>query len=208
MRRWISFTRCGIKTIGGHPPILFNFMNNFYGMGGQPKGETMGFEVLARVGMGVNPNAMHAERVDGYNPLAVADAIERKRKVLEAGDGPVLLDVVTYRYSGHSPSDASSYRDANEVKLWQQQDALPGYRHYLIENGHANEADVSAIHDDAKRRMCSVLEAAASLEISPRLMLHKDEIGSMMFSPAPQPSPMGRGIRGSRRRSSPLRKAG
>ncbi len=178
------------KEIGGHPPILFNFMNNFYGMGGQPKGETMGFEVLARAGLGVNLHAMHAERVDGYNPLAVADAIERKRAVLEAGEGPALLDVVTYRYSGHSPSDASSYRDVNEVKLWQQQDALLGYRAYLVENGHADANEIDAIHDDAKRRMCRVLEAAASLDVSPRLSVRGDEIGGMMFSsPSEEPTP-------------------
>ena len=128
------------KEIGGAPPILFNFMNNFYGMGGQPKGETMGFDVLARVGLGVNPEAMHAERVDGYNPLAVADAIERKRKVLLEGRGPVLLDTVTYRFSGHSPSDASAYRTKEEIDLWQQQDALGGYGEYLLEHGHADEA--------------------------------------------------------------------
>ncbi len=103
------------KEIGGSPPILFNFMNNFYGMGGQPQGETMGFGMLARVGLGVNPEAMHAERVDGYNPLAVADAVERKKKILEEGLGPVLLDTITYRFSGHSPSDASAYRDKAEV---------------------------------------------------------------------------------------------
>ena len=68
-------------------------------MGGQSKGETMGFGILARVGSGVNPDAMHAERVDGYNPLAVADAVERKREVLVEGQGPVLLDTVTYRFS-------------------------------------------------------------------------------------------------------------
>ena len=79
------------REIGGHPPILFNFMNNFYGMGGQPKGETMGVDVLARAGLGVNPQAMHAERVDGLNPLAVADAIARKRRTLESGAGPVRL---------------------------------------------------------------------------------------------------------------------
>ncbi len=66
------------KEIGGAPPILFNFFNNFYGMGGQTSGETMGYQILARVGAGVNPENMHAERVDGYNPLAVADAVERK----------------------------------------------------------------------------------------------------------------------------------
>jgi 2-oxoisovalerate dehydrogenase E1 component len=51
------------EEIGGAPPILFNFMNNFYGMGGQPQGETMGFGELARIAMGVNPQAMHAERI-------------------------------------------------------------------------------------------------------------------------------------------------
>jgi len=68
---------------GGNPPILFNFFNNFYGMGGQTFGETMGYEILARVGAALNPEAMHAERVDGLNPLAVADATPRTKKILE-----------------------------------------------------------------------------------------------------------------------------
>ena len=45
---------------GGNPPILFNFFNNFYGMGGQTFGETMGYDILARVGAALNPEAMHA----------------------------------------------------------------------------------------------------------------------------------------------------
>ena len=76
------------KDVGGAPPILFSFFNNFYGMGGQTMGETMGFKVLARIGAGVNPDQMHAERVDGYNPLAVADAIERKKKILAGRPRP------------------------------------------------------------------------------------------------------------------------
>lgn len=168
--------------IGGAPPMLFNFMNNFYGMGGQPVGETMGFQVLARVGLGVNPEAMHAERVDGYNPLAVADAIERKRVILEAGRGPVLLDVVTYRFSGHSPSDASSYRDKNEVERWRQHDSLIGYAEYLKENGHAGDSDLEAFKADISERLVKVLKAAVSLEVSPRVDTKTDVIGSMMFS--------------------------
>ncbi|SVB79518.1 uncharacterized protein METZ01_LOCUS232372, partial [marine metagenome] len=78
------------ESMRGGLPIIFNFMNNFYGMGGQTSGETMSFDALARVGAGVSPDAMHAERVDGYNPLAVVDAIRRKRELLEKGDGPVL----------------------------------------------------------------------------------------------------------------------
>src|SRR5580658_2136855 len=55
----------------GGLPLIFNFVNNFYGMGGQPVGETMGLRVLARLGAGVNADQMHAERIDGFNPLAV-----------------------------------------------------------------------------------------------------------------------------------------
>ena len=168
--------------IGGAPPILFNFMNNFYGMGGQPKGETMGFDVLARVGLGVNAEAMHAERVDGYNPLAVADAVERKREVLLAGRGPVLLDTVTYRFSGHSPSDASAYRTKEEIDLWQQQDALGGYAAYLLEHGHVDEATLDGLHEEVGERMVHVLEMAASLDVSPRMTVLTDDIGDLMFS--------------------------
>src|SRR5690606_33735407 len=123
-------------SLGGSPPMLFNFMNNFYGMGGQTFGETMGFGVLARLGAGINPENMHAERVDGYNPLAVADAVERKIGLLRRGLGPALLDTVTYRISGHSPSDASSYRDRAEVESWQKEDSLAAFGGYLVANGH------------------------------------------------------------------------
>ena len=168
--------------LGGAPPILFNFMNNFYGMGGQTAGETMGFGVLARVGAGVNEDAMHAERVDGYNPLAVADAIERKKALLLQGQGPVLLDTVTYRFAGHSPSDASSYRTKEEVDLWRHQDSLINFGEYLKENGHASDTQLDAIRAGVMEQMVSVLKAAISLEISPRVDVTGDDIGDMMFS--------------------------
>jgi 2-oxoisovalerate dehydrogenase E1 component len=171
------------REIGGAPPILFNFFNNFYGMGGQPEGETMGFKQLARLGAGVNPEAMHAERVDGYNPLAVADAIERKKKILLAGQGPVLLDVITYRIAGHSPSDASAYRTREEIALWEQEDCLSGFGSYLVENGHATAEQLEELKEEAARRISRVLELASSLEISPRLRTEdRDPIGSLMFS--------------------------
>jgi 2-oxoisovalerate dehydrogenase E1 component len=170
--------------IGGRPPILFNFMNNFYGMGGQPKGETMGFDVLARVGLGVNPQAMHAERIDGYNPLAVADAIARKRAILESGQGPVLLDTVTYRFSGHSPSDASTYRDREEVERWRSQDSLLSYREYLLNNQHAQATELDSIQAAIRERLVAVLQAAVSLEISPRV--RGVDIADVMFSHQPR----------------------
>ena len=172
------------EDVGGAPPILFNFMNNFYGMGGQPFGETMGFGQygVSRVGLAVNPEAMHAERVDGYNPLAVADAVERKRKVLEAGRGPVLLDTITYRFSGHSPSDASAYRTKEEIESWQQQDSLLTYRSYLEQNGHASDSELAALEADILGRLLPVVKAAVSLEASPRIEASGELIGEVMFS--------------------------
>jgi 2-oxoisovalerate dehydrogenase E1 component len=173
---------------GGAPPILFNFMNNFYGMGGQPFGETMGFGQfgVARVGLAVNPEAMHAERVDGYNPLAVADAVQRKRRILEAGRGPVLLDTVTYRFSGHSPSDASAYRTKEEMDLWQQQDSLAAYRRYLLDNGHADESQLADLEAHILQRLLAVTKAAVSLEVSPRIAAHGERIGEVMYSHQPK----------------------
>lgn len=170
------------KELGGAPPVLFNFVNNFYGMGGQPQGETLGFGILARVGLGLNAAAMHAERVDGYNPLAVADATQRKKALLLEGRGPALLDVITYRYSGHSPSDASSYRGRAEVERWRQQDSIRAFGEYLLSNGHADEARLESRRESVVEVISETVRAAVSLAVSPRLNPARVSIGTMMFS--------------------------
>ncbi len=147
---------------GGNPPVLFNFFNNFYGMGGQTAGETMGFDVLARVGAGVNPEAMHSERVDGYDPLAVADAIRRKKELLLAGKGPVLLDTITYRISGHSPSDASSYRTKDEMELWEQADSIGAYSQLLVKNKVMTATEIDDLRAGLVERLTSVLKLASN----------------------------------------------
>jgi 2-oxoisovalerate dehydrogenase E1 component len=168
------------KADGGAPPILFNFFNNFYGMGGQTSGETMGYGFMARVGAGINPDSMHAERVDGYNPLAVADAVARKKKILLDGKGPVLLDTLTYRISGHSPSDASSYRSLEEIKLWQEADSIEAYGAYLIENGVADREELDSWRTLVQEKLLGVVRLATDNAASPRL--GEGFIESVMFS--------------------------
>jgi 2-oxoisovalerate dehydrogenase E1 component len=152
----------------GGLPLIMNFVNNFYGMGGQPVGETMGFKVLARLGTGLGPDQMHAERVDGYNPLAVVDAIRRKKAVIERGDGPVLLDTVTYRFSGHSPSDASSYRDKQEVEAWQVVDPIVTFAANIIDAGVCTQADIDRLQAWADDVILNAFRKAIDLDISPR----------------------------------------
>ncbi len=152
----------------GGLPIIFNFVNNFYGMGGQPVGETMGFGILARLGAGLSPTQVHAERVDGYNPLAVIDAFRRKKEILKRGDGPVLLDTITYRFSGHSPSDASSYRTKEELESWQQVDPLLNFAQQLVAAKVCGQADIDAITAQAETLILKAFKKATDLTISPR----------------------------------------
>ncbi len=168
----------------GGLPLIFNFMNNLYGMGGQTCGETMGFDILARVGAGVNPDSMHAERVDGYNPLAVIDAFKRKKQILEEKRGPVLLDTLTYRISGHSPSDASSYRSKEEIDAWMQEDSIVAYGKSLVTAGITVQVNLENISGEIKELLTQMLRLSINDTISPRLNLKKDPdfIGGMMFS--------------------------
>ncbi len=168
----------------GGLPLIFNFMNNMYGMGGQTCGETMGFGMLARVGAGVNPEMMHTERIDGYNPLAVIDAFRRKRKIIDEKRGPVLLDTLTYRISGHSPSDASSYRTREEIEAWQREDSIISYGNQLINNGIASSERLEEIRFRTSELIAHILRLAINDEVSPRIDLagDPDAIGRMMFS--------------------------
>ena len=165
----------------GGLPVIINIMNNQYGMGGQTCGETMGYGIAARIGAGVNPDQMHAERVDGYNPLAVIDAYKRKRQVIEEKRGPVLLDVLTYRYSGHSPSDASSYRSKEEVEAWESQDCIRSYGAQLLEAEVATQTELDTITGNIRALVNEMFLKAIDDEISPK-METPEVIGDMMFS--------------------------
>lgn len=168
----------------GGLPVIINFMNNQYGMGGQTRGETMGYDILARIGAGVNPDQMHAERVDGYNPLAVIDAFARKKKILEQKNGPVLLDTLTYRFSGHSPSDASSYRTKEEVEAWQQVDSIEWFGNEMIAAGIATQNDIDQIRSNVQASIMKNYKLSINDEVSPRMDMIKDPtaIERLMFS--------------------------
>lgn len=179
-----QFTQLWEGDMKGGLPLIINIMNNQYGMGGQTCGETMGYNIAARIGAGLNNDQLHAERVDGYNPLAVIDAYKRKRKILEEKRGPVLLDVLTYRYSGHSPSDASSYRSKEEVEAWETQDSIAWFGRELVNCGVVTEDQLSAIKGDTISLMEWTLKLAIDDKVSPHMDMAKypNLIGEMMFS--------------------------
>lgn len=169
---------------GGCPPVLFFCTNNFYGMGGQTSGETMGWDWLSRIGAGVNPDQMHAETVDGTNPLAVADAVARKRDLLRKGEGPALLDVLCYRTSGHSTSDANAYRSRDELKAWAPHDPIVKFADSLVGAGVLGQSEVETMREEVGARIAAVTRAVVDPKIAPPVDIASAPtlVGDMMFS--------------------------
>ncbi len=164
----------------GYPPFLLNVFNNLYAMGGQPAGETMGYDIAARMGAGINRDSMHTERVDGFNPLAVADATARKKALLLEGKGPAMLDTITYRYSGHSPSDAMTYRTKEEVDAFREQDPIEAFGAYLVDNKVVSASELEAYDGLLEEKMRKTLEITVDPAIS--TMVDEAFIESVMFS--------------------------
>ena len=171
----------GVK---GGLPIIFNIFNNGYGMGGQTRGETMAYDMLARVGAGVSPSGMYAERVWGHNPLAVIDAYRRKKRVMAENGGPVLLDVVTYRLVGHSTSDQNAYRSKDEIEAWQRADPCVVFREELINAGVAADSDFDEIWGETRERMTKICRWASDERMSPYADFRRDYrfLERLMFS--------------------------
>ena len=171
-------------------PILFNCSDNAYGMGGQTAGsskdkylgETMGFGQLARIGAGVSPEQMFAERVNGYDPLAVADAVKRQKAHLLKGEGPALLDVATYRIGGHSPSDASSYRTKEELDIWKDFDAIRQYKEKLVKGKVITEQEAAQTEKQVHDLVKEMFILSIDKEISPYETMDSMFIESVMFS--------------------------
>lgn len=179
---WESFNFAGMAQLSrlmdekhrGGLPVVFFIVNNFYGMGGQPLGETMAFDRVARMGAGVNAHNMHAQTIDGNDPLAVIDAMTEARRILDAGDGPVLIDCQTYRLSGHSPSDSSSYRTKEEMDLWTAVDPIRSYFDRMVAGGVFSATRHEELKDWAEQTVRAALEVAIDAGVSPRLQTRDD----------------------------------
>ncbi|MBR4465898.1 dehydrogenase, partial [bacterium] len=167
----------------GGLPIIYNFNNNHYGMGGQTKGETMAYGDLVRLAA-MTPDEMHAERINGWNPLAVIDAYKRKMKLIKEGKGPVLLDVVTYRLSGHSTSDVMTYRTEEEVEEWRKLDPLTVFPKQIVDAGVATQKEIDAVRDAVIDRNHRMFMLASDLQVAPYTDYQKNPyfLEDMMFS--------------------------
>lgn len=144
----------------GNPPVLFAFFNNGYGMGGQTIGETMGYDYLIRVGLGVNKEGLSAKRINGLDVLDVYEATIKSKEHILSGKGPALLDMVVYRYEGHSQSDMENCRECCEIEAWQDLDPVVNFKKYICEEGVLTEEEDFQIENYIKNTIAKAFDRA------------------------------------------------
>ena len=102
--------------------------------------------------------------VDGMNPVKVAEALDEAITRARSGNGPSLLEMKTYRYRGHSMSDAQKYRTKEEVEEYRKIDPITQVKDILIQNSYASDEEISVVDARVKER---VLECQKFAEESP-----------------------------------------
>ena len=123
-------------------PVVFVIENNQYAMGTSQQRSTSSPDIHTRgIAFGIP-----GEAVDGMDVLAVKEAGEKAVAHCRAGKGPYILEMMTYRYRGHSMSDPAKYRTREEVqKIREKSDCIEHVREMLITGKHATEEELKEI---------------------------------------------------------------
>lgn len=141
-------------------PNLWVVENNQYGMGTTIERASAVPEMMQKAcGYG-----MPAEQVDGMDLMAVYHKAKEMLEAIRGGGGPMFLEVMTYRFRGHSMGDPERYRKSEEVHKWQENDPIGIYRRYLLEHEIATEDE---LNNEDNRAVETVEEAVQFAESSP-----------------------------------------
>ena len=141
-------------------PVFFLVENNLYGMGTAVERHSAQTDLSKKAeGYGI-PGA----RADGMDVVAVREAVAAGIQAAREDARPTLLEVVTYRYRGHSAADPEVYREPEEVEEWREKDPIENFARRCVEAGVLGEREVQQARDAAE---AAVLEAVEFAEASP-----------------------------------------
>jgi pyruvate dehydrogenase E1 component alpha subunit len=124
-------------------PVVFICENNFYGMGTLVQ-NAIAQEQLYKF---AEPYKIPGVRVDGMDVLEVYGAVTEAAARAREGDGPSLIEAVTYRFRGHSMSDPVEYRSRREERIWLERDPIKNLRRKLLTERGQDEAHLKEIED-------------------------------------------------------------
>ncbi|WP_196891487.1 pyruvate dehydrogenase (acetyl-transferring) E1 component subunit alpha [Aureivirga marina] len=130
-------------------PVVFIVENNQYAMGTSVE-RTANHTDIWKLGLGYE---MPCGPVDGMNPVKVAEAMQEAIDRARRGEGPTFLEMKTYRYRGHSMSDAQHYRTKEEVKEYQKIDPILQVLTVIRENGYATEDEIAEMNAGVKAKV-------------------------------------------------------
>ena len=139
-------------------PVVYIIENNKYGMGTSIERSAAKSTELYNRGQAYGIPGM---QVDGMDVLAVREAGEKVIAHVKGGKGPYLMEMMTYRYRGHSMSDPATYRSREEVqKTRSERDPIERLRQMLLEEGYAQEAELKEIDRKIKEEVSEAAEFA------------------------------------------------
>ncbi len=127
-------------------PVVFCVENNGYAMGTSVARTAKSLEIW-KLGLGYD---MPCGPVDAMNPVKVAEAMDEAIKRARRGDGPTFLELKTYRYRGHSMSDAQLYRTKEEVAEYQKIDPITQVLDIIKEKKYATDKEIKEIDKRVK----------------------------------------------------------
>ncbi|QGQ45134.1 thiamine pyrophosphate-dependent dehydrogenase E1 component subunit alpha [Metabacillus sediminilitoris] len=140
-------------------PVIFFCENNLYGMSGWIK-EMTNIENIADRGAAYG---IQSETINGNEILKVVEATERAVERARNGEGPSLIEAHTYRWEGHSRSDARKYRTRDEEKEWKKQrDPIALFKEQLIEENIITEEEFIELGNRVQAEMDEAVEFAES----------------------------------------------
>lgn len=152
-------------------PVVFCCENNGYAMG-TSVARSANHTDIYKLGLGYE---MPSKPVDGMKPEVVAKEMDEAIKRARRGDGPTFLEIRTYRYRGHSMSDAQHYRTKEEVAKMQEEDPISYVLHKIYENEWATEAEIKEI-DKEVRAMVTECEKYADESPEPEINVMYDSV--------------------------------
>jgi pyruvate dehydrogenase E1 component alpha subunit len=137
-------------------PVLWVCENNQYGMGTAVERASAVSEIRQKAeGYGI-PN----KRVEGMDVLEVKKEAEKALKLIREGNGPYFLEIMTYRFRGHSMGDPEKYRESEEVTRWQEEDPIGVLHRWMVDNNKATEEELEQIIADVEQEVEEAVEFA------------------------------------------------